>query len=78
MTHKQKEQETGVSWHMAQWIRNLAAVDQVTSEMQVHPVGFGIAAAVEWVAAVTWIQYLAQELPCAMGMAIKFFKKIIT
>ena len=33
--------------------------------------GIGIATAVAWVAAVAWIQPLAQEFPYPMGVAIK-------
>ena len=33
--------------------------------------GSGIATAVAWVAAVVWVQSLAQELPYAWGVAIK-------
>ena len=52
---------------MVQWVKNLTVVAWVTVEVErFNPqpgAGSGIAAAAAWVAAVAWIQFLAQELP---------------
>ena len=66
---------------MAQWIQYLNAVAQVTVELQVWSLAFyhglkgsGVAPVTAWVTAVAQIQFLAQELPYAMDVAIKFNK----
>ena len=65
---------------IAQWIKNLTAVAQVTVEAgsisaSVQWVkGPGIATAVVNVAGAAWIQSLAQELPYATSVAIKKIK----
>ena len=59
---------------MAQWVKNPTAAAQVTAEAQ-WVKGSSIADVV-WVTAAAGIQSLAQELPCAVGVAKKdFFKK---
>ena len=65
---------------MAQWVKDLTAVAQVAAEAQVcSPAqrsglkGSAVAAASAQVAAVAWIQSLAQKLPYAASVAVKFF-----
>ena len=61
---------------MAQEVKNLTAVAQVAEEAQVRSLGWhsglkgsGVAAAA------AWIQSLAQELPYAVGAAVKLKRK---
>ena len=63
---------------MAQWVKNLTAAAWVAVEVQVRPQAWqsglkdlALPEALAWVAAVAWMQSLAQELPYAVGVAIK-------
>ena len=61
---------------MAQWVKNPTAVTQVAAEVQV---GFlvqrsGVKGS-SVVGAAAWIQSLAQELPYALGVAIKIINQ---
>ena len=67
---------------MTQWVKNSIAAAWVAVEVQVRspcPLqwvkGSGIATAELQVAAVAWIQSLAQELPYDTGAAVKLKKK---
>ena len=68
---------------VSRWVKNLTAVAAVAMEVRVQsPTRHSglkessIATAVAYVAAMVWIQSLAQELPYATaGVAITFFKK---
>ena len=62
---------------VVQWVKNLTAAAWVPGEVQVQfpiPVqwanGSSIATAAAQVTAVAWIQFLARELPYAMGLAV--------
>ena len=65
---------------MAQWVKNLTTTAQIPEEVQIQSPtlaqwvkGSGTASAVASVTAVAQIQSLAQELPYAMDVTIKFF-----
>ena len=63
---------------VAHWVKNPTPVAQVTTDTQIlipgleqQVKGSGIAEAVAQIAAAAWIQFLAQEFPYAMGVAIR-------
>ena len=55
---------------MVQWVKNLTAAHCRGIDLVPGPKQWRFATAVVQVAAVAWIQFLAQELPYAMGVAI--------
>ena len=68
---------------MAQWVKNLTAATSVTARgvgsapgLAQQVKGSGVATAASWVTAVARIQFLAWELPYAVGAAIKKKKKL--
>ena len=60
---------------MAQWVKNLTGVALASAEVWVQSSAWNTGLRIIIVAAMAGIQSLAQELPYALGVAIKFKNK---